>query len=60
MAHLYLPFSTERNGMQSTERNRTQQKFSFRSVQLEAFSAKLQLSFPSETVNDPFRRKRQV
>uniref|UniRef100_A0A915HKR6 Uncharacterized protein n=1 Tax=Romanomermis culicivorax TaxID=13658 RepID=A0A915HKR6_ROMCU len=28
-AHLYLPFSTEWNGMQSTECNRTKGKFSF-------------------------------
>uniref|UniRef100_A0A915KB65 Uncharacterized protein n=1 Tax=Romanomermis culicivorax TaxID=13658 RepID=A0A915KB65_ROMCU len=30
MAHLYLPFPTERNGMQSTDRNQT--KGNFRSV----------------------------
>uniref|UniRef100_A0A915KWJ8 Uncharacterized protein n=1 Tax=Romanomermis culicivorax TaxID=13658 RepID=A0A915KWJ8_ROMCU len=33
--HLYLPFSTERNGIQSTQRCRTKGKFSFRSGRLE-------------------------
>uniref|UniRef100_A0A915IX80 Uncharacterized protein n=1 Tax=Romanomermis culicivorax TaxID=13658 RepID=A0A915IX80_ROMCU len=31
----YLPFSAERNGMQSTERNGTERKFLFSSVRLE-------------------------
>uniref|UniRef100_A0A915KCQ2 Ovule protein n=1 Tax=Romanomermis culicivorax TaxID=13658 RepID=A0A915KCQ2_ROMCU len=34
-AHLYLTFPTERNGIQSTERNQTKRKFAFRLVRFE-------------------------
>uniref|UniRef100_A0A915JM51 Uncharacterized protein n=1 Tax=Romanomermis culicivorax TaxID=13658 RepID=A0A915JM51_ROMCU len=49
--HLYMPFPTERNGMQLTKRNRTKGKFSFRWVGSyhRSFSAKLQLSFSTES-----------
>uniref|UniRef100_A0A915HX39 Bromo domain-containing protein n=1 Tax=Romanomermis culicivorax TaxID=13658 RepID=A0A915HX39_ROMCU len=50
-ARLYFPFRTERNGMQSVERNRTKGKFLFPSARLEVIVGRLcSYPFRSKTI----------